>query len=80
MEHTMNTNNSPTKEDKFIQKTCVFLLQLSLLYGKETREIRVKRCNENRRCSCRQLQHLFVDGFMALQCSNISRKRGRVIL
>ena len=32
MQHTMNTENSPTKEKKFIHRTkCVFPLQLFLL-------------------------------------------------
>ena len=30
--------------------------------------------HRNRRCSYGQLQHLFVDGFMAFQNSNINRK------
>ena len=37
----------------------------------------MKRCIEDRRCSYGQLQHLFVDGFMSLQCSNIIRQEIR---
>ena len=39
----------------------------------------MKRCIEDRICSYGQLQHLFVDGFMSLQCSNISRRRRGIL-
>ena len=65
MEHTMNTENSPTKENKFIQNNIRSSLTIVPFIG--TREVRVKRCNDDRRCSYGQLQHVFVDHFMALQ-------------
>ena len=40
----------------------------------------MKRCIEDRYAVMGKLQHLFVDGFMSLQWSNVSRRRRHGIL